>query len=173
MRESPSTSNPTRHTIASASKTVRRTITEPIAAVVATNELKEIDDALTRTFQQLEINEDELSPRQATPNPEPNTLARPSIMNSNTPAQTFNDENSTLIAVEMYIEDVDKAKLRRLIFYNGLRGVAQQWCSQLDPGIRQDWDLLKEAFNQRFTPQRNDDRNEEYLLVIERAAEEE
>ncbi|KAI9783265.1 MAG: hypothetical protein M1839_004105 [Geoglossum umbratile] len=125
MQENPSTSNPTRHTIASVSKTIRRTITEPIAAVVATNEPEEIDDALTRSFQQLEINEDELSPRQATPNPEPNTFARPSIMNSNTPAQTFNGENSTSIAVEMYIEDVEqmvesaardevsKAKLRR------------------------------------------------------------
>src|SRR3954451_6714980 len=141
MRENRSASNTTRHTIASASKTIRRTIREPIAAVVATNEPEEIDDALTRSFQQLEINEDELSPRQATPNLEPNTFVRPSTMNNNTPAQVFNGEDHTLIAVEMYIEDVEqmvessgrdeagKARLRRLIFYNSLRGVAKQWCS--------------------------------------------
>src|SRR4051794_30877115 len=108
MRENPSASNLTRHTIASASKTIRRTLREPIAAIVATHESEKSDDALTRSFQQLEINEDESSPRQATPNPEQNTSIRQSIMNSNTPSQTFNGENHTSIAVEMYVEDVEQ-----------------------------------------------------------------
>ncbi|KAI9764731.1 MAG: hypothetical protein M1840_008123 [Geoglossum simile] len=97
-------------------------------------------------------------------------------MNSNTPAQAFSRENHIPIAVEMYIKDVEqmaessgrdevsREKLCRLIFYNGLRGAAQQWCSQLDPTIQRDWKLLKDAFLQRFSTQKEGGRNKGYLL---------
>jgi hypothetical protein len=76
----------------------------------------------------------------------------------------------------MYIESVEeiaensgrdtvgKARLCRLMFYNGLQGKAKEWFDELEMEMQLDWALLKNAFIEKFQREKRDDRNEGYLI---------
>ncbi|KAI9761279.1 MAG: hypothetical protein M1840_001982 [Geoglossum simile] len=78
--------------------------------------------------------------------------------------------------VVMYIDSVEviaensgqdamgKARICRVMFYNSLQGKAKDWFDDLEMNIQMDWNLLRDAFIDRFQKRRVEDQNEEYFI---------
>jgi hypothetical protein len=104
MRETPANSDATRHTKASASRTIRRASRESITAIVSTIEPTEIDNTLTKSFQQLGISKK--NPTQQSTSSQ--NIIRANTMNNITLSQTFSGDNYKPVVVIMYIESVEE-----------------------------------------------------------------
>jgi hypothetical protein len=154
MRENLSISNPTRHTIASASKAIRKSSEEPIAVAASAIEPLDVSNSLASSlassFQQLEIDEDKLISRRPTPTLIFNQTQQSRTMSNNTLAMTFSGENYKPVMVVMYIDSVEviaensgqdtagKARIYRVMFYNGLQEKAKDWFDNLEMNIQID-----------------------------------
>jgi hypothetical protein len=135
MRESLLESNLKRYTQVSIS---RIPIQSPISAVASTANPIDSDEDLATNFQHFSFTNNPI-PNEPTSKLPITLLQLSSNMNDSLLAQTFSGENFEPIMVTMYIESIEeradysgidatgRERFCRLVFFNGLKGLASQW----------------------------------------------